>query len=224
MITAGAQSQALAAAMPYIRTGAKDRGAICALRQEGFSFAEIGERLTPPRHKNTVRDAFLREEEDKGAKKPRGRPCTLSATTKRRIIRETRVHGEKTYAEIRVDLNLSCSPSAVNKIAASFGFKQLRQPHKGDLSPSNIAKRLLWCQLHAGKSEAWWVQNIHLVGDGTRFTKGVDDRLSRAGLAKGSKKRLPGEGRESSSTADFASQPVGRIQRGSALPMIQAPN
>jgi len=113
-----------------------------AYRDEGYSFAEIGKKIGF--HKNTVRDAYIREETavEKKDKKKRGRPLEISQQDRRRIVREVRQHGEKTYAEMQSDLGLECSVSAITKIAEDAGYAQLRQPHKGALTATHLSTRL----------------------------------------------------------------------------------
>jgi hypothetical protein len=181
----------------------KDRGRICAYREEGHSFAEIGEKLDPARHKSTVRCAYeLEMDAAAKKKKTRGRPASISSVARRRIVREVDRHGEKTYAEIRDDLDLDCSVSAVTKICEKAGYSQLLQPHKGSLTEAHLEARRQWCHEHHGKTVDWWENKVHFVSDGTRFKKGRDDHLSREGLKKGSRKRKKGAGLEPKNICD----------------------
>jgi len=173
----------------------KDRGRICAYREEGYSFAEIGGKLTPARHKSTVRCAYELEidKAPKGKKRP-GRPASISPVARRRVVREVDRHGDKTYAEIRDDLELDCSVSSVTKICQKAGYSQLSQPHKGSLTQAHLEARRQWCHEHRAKTVDWWAAKVDFVTDGTRFKKGRDDHLSREGLKKGSSKRKKGAG------------------------------
>jgi len=90
-------------------------------------------------------------------------------------------------------LGLKCSDRLVGKVANDAGIYNLNPPNEAALSDANIAHRLAYAKKYGSKKVTFWRNEIHFMGDGTKFKKKRDLLAARRGLGK-KKKRKKGEG------------------------------
>ena len=69
--------------------------------------------------------------------------------------------------DIKKELKLDVSRFTILRTLGRHGYHWRQVPHKGFIKPEHIQKRKEWVDKHLHHRPAWWVENMHLVFDGS---------------------------------------------------------
>ena len=124
------------------------RSVIEGMHRAGCSIQRISELENTPCA--TVYDTLKNfSTRPKGHSLPRsGRPPTLTRANKRAIIRFCRKNVKATYAEVKHELQLSCSISTICRVVRKQGIQKWLAKRRPILTKEAAKARFAWCREH----------------------------------------------------------------------------
>ncbi|GBN21252.1 hypothetical protein AVEN_205900-1 [Araneus ventricosus] len=149
-----------------------ERGRVIGLREGGFSFRDIAERLG--RNVSTVHDCWVRWSRDGTAsRRPgSGRPRGTTEREDRRIRRTAVSHRTASAAEIRAAVGTTVTQRTVRNRLLDVQLRARRPVACIPLTPRHCRLRRQWCQARAQWRAEW---RSVMFSDEIRFCLGASD-------------------------------------------------
>ncbi|GBM29648.1 hypothetical protein AVEN_125295-1 [Araneus ventricosus] len=149
-----------------------ERGRVIGLREGGFSFRDIAERLG--RNVSTVHDCWVRWSRDGTAsRRPgSGRPRGTTEREDRRIRRTAVSHRTASAAEIRAAVGTTVTQRTVRNQLLDVQLRARRPVACIPLTPRHCRLRRQWCQARAQWRAEW---RSVVFSDDSRFCLGASD-------------------------------------------------
>ncbi|GBN07781.1 Transposable element Tc1 transposase [Araneus ventricosus] len=152
-----------------------ERGCVVGIREGGFSFRDITERLG--RSVSTVHDCWQQwSREGTASRRPgSGRPRGIAEREDRRVRRMAVVHRTASAAEIRATVGTTVTQRTATNLLLQGQLRARRPVACIPLTPKHCRLRREWCQARAHWRAEW---RSFVFSDESRFFLGAsDDRV-----------------------------------------------